>query len=273
MDQGIKKETLVSIVTPSYNQAEFIEETILSVQNQTYPFVEHVIVDGASTDGTVDILMKYHGKIVWVSKPDNGETEAMNKGIKMAKGGLISFVSSDNTLEPNAVERVISFLEKHPEVDMVSGGSHLMDIHGKVIKAAFPPNFFSIKRLILKGSCGISEPATFIRKKILEEVGGLDEKIKYANDVDLWIRVGMKSSVKTISYILANVRQQPRSLTIKRSKELRAEFRMLGKRYLKMSILDYALLYYLDMRRYIYHRLRDRIINLNLNSNQKKDIY
>ena len=255
-----EKEILVSIVTPSYNQAEFIEETILSVQNQTYPFVEHIIVDGASTDGTVEILKKYGGKyrdrIIWISKPDNGETEAMNKGIKMARGEIIAFVSSDNTLEPDAVEKVVSFFKEHPEVDMVSGGSKSIDRNGKVLEAHSPPKEFSFKRLILKGSCGISEAATFIKKNVIEEVGGFDEKIKYANDVDLWIRIGMRFNAKTTPHILANVRQNPKATTLRKSKELRAEFRMLSKKYLEPSLWNLILIEYLDIKRFLFHKLR-----------------
>ena len=252
-----EKEIFVSIVTPSYNQAEFIEETILSVLNQTYPFVEHIIVDGASTDGTLDILKKYGDKIACVSEPDNGETEAMNKGIKMARGEIIAFVSSDNTLELDAIEKVVSFFKEHPEVDMVSGGSKSIDRNGKVLEIGYPPEVFSVERLIRKlGSYGMSEPATFIKKNVLEDVGGFDEKIKYVNEMDLFIRIGMKYNVAHIPLILANVRQNPEATTLRKSKELRAEFRMLSKNYLEPSILNLILIEYLDIKRFLVHKMR-----------------
>lgn len=254
-----EKEILVSIVTPSYNQAEFIEETILSIQNQTYPFVEHVIVDGASTDGTIDLLKKYGDKIVWVSEPDNGETEALNKGIKMAKGKILVFVSSDNTLEPDAVEKVASFFKQHPDVDMVSGGGNSMDKNGKLLEVIYPPDVFSVKRLIRKvGAYGISEPATFIKKEVLKEVHGFDEKIKYVNEMDLFIRIGMKYNVEHIPHIIANVRQNPEATTLRKSKELRAEFRTLGKKYLEPSMANSILIEYLDLKRFLCHRIREK---------------
>ena len=254
-----EKEILVSIVTPSYNQAEFIEETILSIQNQIYPFVEHIIVDGASTDGTLDILKKYVDKIVWVSEPDNGETEALNKGIKMAKGEIIAFVSSDNTLEPDAVEKVVSFFKQHPDVDMLSGGANIIDKNGKLLEVIHPPDVFSVKRLIRKvGAYGMSEPATFIKKGALEEVHGFDEKMKYVNEMDLFIRIGMKYNVEHIPHIIANVKQQPKATTLRKSKELRAEFRTLGKKYLEPSIANSILIEYLDLKRFLCHRIREK---------------
>lgn len=255
------KAILVSIVTPSYNQAEFVEATILSIQNQTYPFVEHVVVDGASIDGTVEILKKYEDKIVCVSEPDNGETEAMNKGITMARGEIIAFVSSDNTLEPGAVEKVVSFFTEHPEVDMVSGGCKSIDKNGKVLEVIYPPDVFSVKHLIRKlGSYGMPEPATFIKKNVLEEVGGFDEKMKYVNEVDLFIRIGMHYNVAHIPYILANVRQNPESISLRKSKELRAEFRMLSKKHLEPSIGNFILIVYLDLKRFLFHKMREKNI-------------
>ena len=254
-----EKEILVSIVTPSYNQAEFIEETILSIQKQTHPFVEHVIVDGASIDGTINILKKYDGKIVWVSEPDNGETEALNKGIKMARGEIIAFVSSDNTLEPDAVEKVITFFKQQPDVDMLSGGANIIDKNGKLLEVIHPPDVFSVKRLIRKlGAYGMSEPATFIKKDVLEEVHGFDEKIKYVNEMDLFIRIGMKYNVAHIPHMLANVKQHPEATTLRKSKELRAEFRRLGKKYLEPSIANSIFLEYLDLKRFLCHRIREK---------------
>ena len=253
------KEILASIVTPSYNQAEFIEETILSIQNQTYPFIEHIIVDGASTDGTINILKKHGDKIAWVSEPDNGETEALNKGIKMAKGEIIAFVSSDNMLEPDAIEKVVAFFKEHLEVDMVSGGANIIDENGKIIEVIYPPKVFSLKRLIRKlGSYGMIEPATFIKKGVLEEVHGFGEKIKYVNEMDLFIRIGMEYNVAHIPHILANFRQNPEATTLRKSKELRAEFRVLGKKYLEPSIANLILIEYLDLKRFLCHRIREK---------------
>lgn len=254
-----EKEILVSIVTPSYNQAEFIEETILSIQNQTYPFVEHIIVDGASTDGTIDILKKYGDKIVWVSEPDNGETEAVNKGFKMARGKIMGWVSSDNTLEPDAIEKVITFFKEHPDVDMVSGGANIIDKSGKLLEVIYSPKVFSVKRLIRKfGSYGMLEPATFIKKNALEEVGMLDPSIKYANELGLFIKIGMKYNVEHIPHILANVRFHPEATALRKSKEVKAEGRILSKKYLEPSIANLIFLKYFDLKRFLFYKMREK---------------
>lgn len=250
---------LVSIVTPSYNQAEFIEETILSIQNQTYPFVEHIIVDGASTDGTIDILKKYGDKIAWVSEPDNGETEAVNKGFKIARGEIIGWVSSDNTLELDAIEKVVSFFKEYPEVYMVSGGANIIDKSGKLLEIIRPPAVFSLKSLILKtGAYGMYEPATFIKKNILEEVGMLNSSIKYAIDLDLYIRIGMKYRAEHVPHILANVRYHPEATSLRKSKELRAEVHMLGKKYLEPSIANLIFLKYFGLKRFLCYSMREK---------------
>ena len=253
---------LVSIVTPSYNQGGFIEDTILSIQNQTYPFVEHIIVDGASTDGTLHILKKYGNKINWVSEPDNGETEAVNKGFKIARGEIIGWVSSDNTLELDAIKKVVSFFKEHPEVDMVSGGANIIDKSGKFLEVIYSPKVFSVKRLIRKfGSYGMLEPATFIKKNVLEEVGMLDPSIKYAIEMDLYIRIGMKYNVAHIPPILANVRFHPEATSLRKSKEVKAEGHMLGKKYLEPSIANLIFLKYLDLKRFLCYKMREKGIH------------
>jgi len=254
-----EKEILVSIVTPSYNQAEFIEDTILSIQNQTYPFVEHIIVDGASTDGTVEILKKYGDNINWISEPDNGETEAVNKGFKMARGEIIGWVSSDNTLELDAVETVVSIFKHHPDIDMVSGGANIIDKNGKLLEVIRPPAIFSLRGLILKtGAYGMYEPATFIKKNVLKEVGMLDSSMKYAIDLDLFIRIGMKYKVEHVPHILANVRYHPEATTLRKSKEQRAEVRILGKKYLEPSIANFIFLKYFGLKRFLSYSMREK---------------
>ncbi len=114
---------LVSIVTPSLNQGRFIQETILSVKDQTYPNIEHIIVDGGSTDGTLDIIKKYEGtyKMRWVSEPDSGQSDAINKGWRMAKGEILAYLNSDDTYMPWAVETAVELFSEHPDVAIIVG--------------------------------------------------------------------------------------------------------------------------------------------------------
>ena len=121
---------LVSVVTPSYNKGAFIEETILSVKNQTYPRIEHIIIDGGSTDNTIDVIKKYEGtyNMHWVSEPDNGQSDAVNKGWRMARGEILGWLNSDDTYMPWAVETAVKFLTGHPNVSVVYGNCNIINV-------------------------------------------------------------------------------------------------------------------------------------------------
>ena len=139
---------LVSIVTPSLNQGRFIEETILSIKNQSYPNIEHIIVDGGSTDNTLDIIKKYDGtyNMRWLSEPDEGQSDAINKGWKMSKGEIIAYLNSDDTYMPRAVETAVKFLTEHPDISMVYGGFNYIDEHGEVIRQSTAGEYHSVKQ-------------------------------------------------------------------------------------------------------------------------------
>src|SRR4030042_198392 len=116
-----KELPLVSIVTPSLNQGRFIEETILSVKNQTYPRIEYIVIDGGSSDGTLDILNKYSDSLIWISERDKGQSDAINKGWKMSKGEIIAYLNADDTYMPGAVETAVRFLADNMDVGLVYG--------------------------------------------------------------------------------------------------------------------------------------------------------
>ena len=125
---------LVSIITPSYNQARYIEATMQSVFMHDYPRIEYIIVDGGSTDGTVDIIRKYENKLAWwVSEKDKGQTDAINKGFARATGDILAWINSDDTYEPGAVSAAVQFLQEHPKVGMVYGDCNFINESGKVI--------------------------------------------------------------------------------------------------------------------------------------------
>ena len=116
----LPKLPLVSIITPSYNRARFIEETILSIQEQSYPRIEHIVVDGGSSDGTLQILMKYGDQLSWISEPDEGMYDAINKGFRRAQGDILAWLNTDDTyVVPDAVSTALSFLIDKPQVGMV----------------------------------------------------------------------------------------------------------------------------------------------------------
>ena len=198
---------LVSIVTPSYNKGAFIEETILSIKNQTYPRIEHIVIDGGSTDNTIEILKKYKGTYImqWISEPDQGGADAINKGWRMSHGQILAYLHADDTYIPNAVEVAVQFLSEHPEVSMVYGDSTVIDEHNRLLYF-YRSRQFNLKELV----CGISmpPPTLILRREVLSEAGYLDTDL-YGWDYYFWLRVGLRLKVQQIPYLLTNYRHYP----------------------------------------------------------------
>ena len=207
-DSGMQQELpLVSIVTPSYNTGAFIQETILSVKKQTYPRIEHIIIDGGSTDNTLDVIKEYKGtyNMHWVSEPDNGQSDAINKGWRMAKGEILGWLNGDDTYMPWAVETVVKFLNDHPDVGMVYGDCNTVNERNKLVQRCKAKKF-NLKEMLCRGNT-LPQPAAFLRREVLDEVGYLDTNLHFAMDFDLWIRIGLEFKVEHISQFLANFRR------------------------------------------------------------------
>lgn len=202
---------LVSIVTPSLNKGRFIEETILSIRNQTYPRIEHIVIDGGSTDETLDVLRKYGDSLVWISEPDKGQYHASNKGLRMAKGEILGWLMADDTYMPQAVETAVKFLIKNPDVAMVYGNCPFIDKDGKVIRE-FPSEPFDLARLV-RGPNIIPSPTVFFKKKVLDSVGYFDTNLYMSADYDLFIRIGLKYRIEYIPKPLATYRLHPGTKT------------------------------------------------------------
>lgn len=195
---------LVSIVTPSYNKEAFIEETILSVKNQTYPRIEHIVVDGGSTDGTLDVLRRYRDSVICISEPDKGQSDAINKGWRMSNGEILAYLNADDTYMPWAVEEAVKFLIDHPEVSMVYGGTHVIDEQGRIIRR-HPVEEFDLTKMIFSNI--LPSHATFFRMEVLDKVGFLDENLHMRMDPEFYIRVGLKFKIQRIPKILGNYRE------------------------------------------------------------------
>ena len=221
---------LVSIVTPSYNQAQFLEETILSVLNQDYPNIEHIIIDGGSTDGSVDIIRKYENRLAyWVSEPDEGQSHAINKGFAKAHGEIFAWLNSDDTYLPGAVRSAVQFLMEHPDVAVVYGDANDIDDNGELIKRRRAEEF-NLNRLYERNF--IPQPTAFFRRAAFEEVGGLDINFHYRMDRDLWIKMALKKfKMRNIPYAIANMRIYPDIKTMSTSEERWQELLIMGKRY------------------------------------------
>ncbi|MEW6085643.1 MAG: glycosyltransferase family 2 protein [Chloroflexota bacterium] len=215
---------LVSIITPSFNQARYIEATIRSVLSQDYPRIEYIIVDGGSTDGTVEIIKKYEGRgerasplqnraiSSWVSEPDKGQTDAINKGFARAQGDILAWINSDDTYEPGAVSAAVKFLQEHLEVGMVYGGCNFINESGRVIG-----KFNSAQtdlRLLRRGYVHIPQQAMFFRAELWRQVGPLDPSFYFAMDYDLWTRIAARSQIQYVPQTWANFRLHTSGKTI-----------------------------------------------------------
>jgi len=196
----------VSIVTPSYNQADFLEMTIRSVVLQDYPNLEYIIVDGGSTDGSVDIIRKYEPWITrWVSEEDQGQSHAINKGWRWAKGTILAWLNSDDIYEPGAIEKAVRFLQEHPETGMLYGDCNIIDEDGKVIERC-PTRRFDLEALVCN-EWFIAQPAVFVRKEVIDRVGDLNEDLHLVMDWELWLRIAMAGvKIRYLQQGIANFR-------------------------------------------------------------------
>lgn len=140
-------QPLVSIVTPSYNQARYLETTLRSVLDQNYPAIEYLVADGGSTDGSVEVLQRYTDRLAWwVSEPDRGQTDALNKGFARARGEILAWLNSDDTYEPGAIAAAVAYLTAHPEIGMVYADTHFIDENGRPL-GSFPAAQTDYRRL------------------------------------------------------------------------------------------------------------------------------
>jgi len=209
----MKKEPLVTIVTPSYNQAAYLEETIQSVLDQDYKNIQYIIVDGASTDDSVDIIKRYENRILkWISESDRGQTDAINKGFSLAKGEIIGWLNSDDTLFPNAVSEAVRFLTDNPAVGLIYGDANFIDGDSEVI-GKFPAAQTTLKKL-RRGYVHIPQQASFFRKSLWDQVGPLDPSFYFAMDYDLWVRLASVSEIKYLPRVWANFRLHGKAKTI-----------------------------------------------------------
>jgi len=179
----------ISIITPSYNQAQFLEDTIQSVVTQDYPNFEYIIIDGGSTDDSVDIIRKYEKYLAyWVSEPDHGQTHAINKGIKRSGGDIIAYINSDDMYLPGAFEAISKqFLEKS-EIDIVYGDHLIVDKNGKIIKKKRELGFDHTMCCMIGFGLIVTQPTAFMRRSIFNNVGIFDELYHYNMDSDFWFR-------------------------------------------------------------------------------------
>jgi GT2 family glycosyltransferase len=185
----MSRRPLVSIVTPSFDQGRYLEETMRSVLEQDYPRVEYLVVDGGSQDGSAEIIERYADRLAWwVSEPDEGQAAALNRGFAHAQGEILGWLSSDDTLLPGAVTTVVDALEREPETMLVYGEALFVDEDGREI---FPlrPRPFDVSAMVRACANHVVQPGSLFRRRALELAGPLDEDAHYLFDFEFALRL------------------------------------------------------------------------------------
>lgn len=200
---GMAPLPLVSIVTPSFNSARYIERTIRSVQEQDYPRIEHIVMDGGSKDGTVSILKKYP-HLKWVSRPDRGQADAINKGIARASGSIIGWLNADDLYAPGAVRSSVDYLLAHPEAVMTYSDCDIIDEKDRVIGHIRSREYNEF--LHLSWFNVIPQPTAFFRRDAFEKAGPLDASLHYCMDWEYWVRLGRVGRLARIPGCMAKFR-------------------------------------------------------------------
>jgi len=179
----------ISVVTPSFNQGNYIERTIQSVISQDVPDLEYVVFDNLSSDQTIEILKRYEESLVWVSEPDNGQAHAVNKGIAHTKGEIIGWLNSDDVYYPGTLKKILNFFSSHPDVDIVYGDADHIDEKDEWIEDYYT-EAWDFERL--QDVCFLCQPAVFFRRQVVEKYGLLNEKLHFCLDYEYWLRLGLK---------------------------------------------------------------------------------
>jgi len=205
----------ISIITPSFNQGEFIEDTIKSVISQNYEKFEYIIIDGGSNDDTVDIIKRYQDKIsYWISEPDYGQTNAINKGLKIATGDIITYLNSDDLFLPGTLEKIANYFNIYQDRYFVYGNTIVIDKKGEVIKYRKQLKFNKNIACMIGFGLVIDQPATFWRKEVFEKIGFFNENLYYTMDADYWFRISRYYKLYYINEYLAKFRWHSQSKTI-----------------------------------------------------------
>ena len=211
----------ISIITPSFNQGYYLEQTLVSVLSQGYPGLEYLVVDGGSTDGSLEIIQRYTSRLAWwVSEPDNGQAEAINKGLQRASGELVAWLNSDDYYLPGALRKVAEVFAAHPETGLVFGDVLAVDDQGKALN------------LLRYGDWGladlmafriIGQPSIFMRHNLLEKAGLLDTSFHYLLDHQLWLRLAQLAGMTYLPETLSAARFHSESKNVSHASEFSQE--------------------------------------------------
>ena len=220
---------LVSIVTPCWNAERFIEETVRSVLCQDYPAIEYVVMDGGSTDRTLEIVARYADRLRYISGPDGGQSAAINRGFDLTRGEIFAFLNADDIYLPGAVSSAVAAFERQPDAAVVYGDATYIDEAGRTI-GRYPVEAFTPERLARR--CIVCQPAAFLRRQAFADVGRLDERLRYALDYDLWIRLSRRYPLVRFDSLVAGARLHGAAKTVgQMSAAMRDTMAVLRRRY------------------------------------------
>lgn len=260
---------LVSIITPSWNSEEYIEQTIQSVLAQTYPNIEYIIVDGKSTDRTLEVIKRYEHKIThWVSEPDEGMYQAINKGFGIARGDIFAYLNSDDLYFPETIEKVVELFLKNPTTDLIFGSLDFIDVFGIKMYTQRYPNF-NWKRFACSKYAMLGQPASFWKRSLFLDAGGFDESLKMAADFDFYIKAGKVGAFFHTNKTLACFRVHPASLTSRYLAKSNKEISIIHERYQNPDIRFYERF----LSDIFFKTLNWRIMLIKLINKMKKYFY
>lgn len=195
---------LVSIVTPSFNQARYLEQTLRSVLEQDHPRLEYIVIDGASKDGSVEIIRKYQNRFAfWVSEKDSGQAEAINKGLSRANGGIVAWLNSDDYYLPGTISSAVRVFEENPDVVLIYGDMLAVDERGRTINL-LKYGQYSLQDLLCFQIIG--QPSVFFRREALEKAGSLDTTFHFLLDHHLWIRIARQGKILHVPQVWSAAR-------------------------------------------------------------------
>jgi glycosyltransferase involved in cell wall biosynthesis len=221
----------ISIVTCSYNQAAFIRATLLSVLNQDIEGLEYLVIDGASTDGSIDIIRQLESRITtWISEPDSGQSDALNKGLMLASGDIVGWLCSDDILLPDALAEVVEFFDSHPEVDAIYGNAIIINEDGRPLRMKREIKFYPW--ILTYDHNYVPQPSMFWRRKLHEHAGYLRNDLHFTMDLELWLRFyAAGANVRHVNKCWSGMRRHGNQKVFTQTGAIRRENALLRKEY------------------------------------------
>lgn len=217
MNNNNRKLNSVSIITPNYNMGEYLEDTIISVLSQNYPNIQYIIIDGGSTDNSLNIIKKYEKYLYyWISEPDKGQSQALNKGFIKSSGEIIGWINSDDILAEGAVDYVINNFLLSPEIDVIYGKVKRINAKGEHVQTPIlPKDLIEFNKQSIIGESIVNQPGAFFRRLWIDRVGLLNENLHYSMDFEYWVRLVLAGAkFKRVPKELAYFRLNPKSKTV-----------------------------------------------------------